>query len=839
MMKNILLYCLFGFFFLTEICSQDVVKPNVIIFYADDLGWQDTELDYVGGKPVFAETPNLLSLAAEGAQFSQAYSPAPTCAPSRASLLSGRHPIKTKLTQVSGGRLPGLTNNQSHNKLISPFYPRRLAVEETTIAEALSPAGYVSAQIGKWHIAGANDFPLAIDQGFNEQSTSRGMHRNMGDRWTGYATDTIGDPYQIDTDGRPYDDVTEDALTFMEENKSEPFFMYMAHWLVHTPIQTRDLSLLTYYCDKLGIPVPTEDTDITTGGHTNPYYGAMIGTLDWSLGKVVNYLKATDDPRHPGKKLFETTYIIFSSDNGASEMDGDEIVTDNFPLDLGKTSAKEGGVRVPLIITGPDIPVNQFDNVVNGLDFYPTILSLTGTMVADNISDDLDGADLSSLLKEESNIVVDADGNERKDLFWHYPHGGDGTMRSSIRSGAYKLYKVYGQAGTFYEAFQLYNSNGTSNDIEEMINVIDAMPDAIKDELIAKLEMFISHDNTRFPTWNPDYSEPDAPLPNQLLVPAVTSVSYNQDTNMATATVANSSGEAAIAFASLLYKVNSAAERDEWFESLETTINGNTITAEVPEDATAIVFHMIDENNFLVLSEEFEILKVAEIVLNTVDAEQKFEPESDDVFAELLGGTRVANAYVQMTTEGGGDGYIANVRSRAGTSVECVKISFRVRSKAGDTASFDVTVGGETQSFEYMSTSDGDDVFYEFDTPITFTDEIQAMEFLVTGLINSDAGTTPRFRNYDVTFHLDLSTVGLGNLENVNDLKVFPNPVKGIFSLSEPVKSGVLYNLNGAKTFEFASQFRDINISSLDTGVYLLKVTLIDGSEKTFKILKE
>ena len=102
--------------------------------------------------------------------------------------------------------------------------------------------------------------------------------------------------------------------------------------------------------------MPTSDIDVTTGGQSNPYYGAMIATMDWSLGKVVDYLKATDDPRNPGKKLFETTYIIFSSDNGASEMDGDEIVTDNFPLDEGKTSAKEGGVRVPLVITGPDIP---------------------------------------------------------------------------------------------------------------------------------------------------------------------------------------------------------------------------------------------------------------------------------------------------------------------------------------------------------------------------------------------------------------------------------------------------------------------------------------------------
>lgn len=818
--------------------GQDFVKPNVIIFYADDLGWQDTELDYVGGSAVFAETPNMLSLAAEGAQFSQAYSPAPTCTPSRGGLLSGRYPAQTKLTQVAGGELPALKIAQAANKLIGPFFPGRMDENEYTIAEALAPAGYVTGHIGKWHVDGANGFPVGVHQGFDDQVTSRGMHRNMGDRFTGYATADEGDPYMIDTDGRPFDEVTEGALEFMEANKSEPFFMYMATWLVHTPIQTRDIALLTYYCDKLGIDVPTEDIDFTTGGQSNPYYGAMIATLDWSLGKVVDYLKATDDPRNPGFKLFETTYIIFSSDNGASEMDGNEIVTDNFPLDLGKTSAKEGGVRVPLIITGPDIPVNQFDNVASGLDFYPTILSLTGTTVADNIFDDLDGADLSPLLKEESAIVTDVNGNERSDLFWHYPHGSDGIMRSSIRSGAYKLYKVYGEAGNFFEAFQLYNGDGSNNDLEEMIDVIDQMPVFVKDEMIAKLEAFLTENDARLPTWNPDYDEDDGPLPNQLLVPDVTSVTFNQGTNLAAATIANSSGEAAISHGYLLYKEVGANE--EWFEAGPVTVNDNIVTAEVPESATAIVFNLIDENNFLVLSDEFEIFIVPEIVLNTVDDEQQFEPESAEIYAELLGGATANPAFIQMTTEGGGDGYITNVRSISGTSVECEKVSFRLRSKAGDTVNFDVTIGEETQSFEYTSTSDTDDVFYEFDAPITFTDETQELELLVTGLTNSDAGTTPRFRNYHVTFHLDLTTVGLEDLESsIQDIKVFPNPVKEIFSLSESVESGVLYNLYGAKTFEFTSQFRDIDISSLNTGLYLLQVTLRDGSKKTLKLLKE
>ncbi len=92
----------------------------------------------------------------------------------------------------------------------------------------------------------------------------------MGDRSVDFATDAVDDPYRLDADGRPYDAVTELALDFMDDNKEEPFFLYMAHWLVHSPIQTRDLALLEYYCDKLGIPVPTTDANITTPGQTNP-----------------------------------------------------------------------------------------------------------------------------------------------------------------------------------------------------------------------------------------------------------------------------------------------------------------------------------------------------------------------------------------------------------------------------------------------------------------------------------------------------------------------------------------------------------------------------------------
>jgi hypothetical protein len=215
-----------------------------------------------------------------------------------------------------------------------------------------------------------------------------------------------------------------------------------------------------------------------------------------------------------------------------------------------------------------------------------------------------------------------------------------------------------------------------------------------------------------------------------------------------------------------------------------------------------------------------------------------FEPESTDVYGELVGNTIVRPAFLQMITEGGQDGVNFNVA--ATESVDCVKIAFRTRSKAGDTANFDITVGGVTQSFEYISTSDTNDEIFEFNTPITFTETTQSLEFLLTGLTNSDASTTPRFRIYDVTFHLDLSSLGVDDVEdNLQDLKVFPNPAKGVFSLSKDVESGILYNLYGSKSLEFKGQSQNIDISSLKPGLYFLQVRDNNGSKKTLKLLKK
>ena len=240
----------------------------------------------------------------------------------------------------------------------------------------------------------------------------------------------------------------------------------MWHWMVHWPVLTRNGELLEYYCDKMGQPFPPTSTagDMTLPGQQNPYFASMVTTIDWSLGRVMDYLKNTDDPRNPGKKLIETTYIFFSSDNGGAEQKAKETISDNFPLKYGKTNTEEGGVRVPMVVAGPGVTKSsRFDGLVNQLDYFPTILKVTASSIAPEQKKLLSGADISGVLTGASEKIVNTEGKERTHLFWHYPHGG-GSMKSSIRQGDFKLYQ-HAQAGS-YELYRLYQ-DGARNDLEE------------------------------------------------------------------------------------------------------------------------------------------------------------------------------------------------------------------------------------------------------------------------------------------------------------------------------------------------------------------------------------
>ena len=434
--------------------------PNVVLIYVDDLGWRD--LGVMGSQ--YYETPHLDALARDGMRFTHAYSNAPNCAPARASLLSGqyqpRHGVYTVGTSERGdARL---------RQLVPVDNQTELALEITTIPEALAASGYVSAHVGKWHLGGSEFLP--DKQGFD---------------WT-VAGDQFGSPpsyfYPYLRDGRTLPDLTDgqvgeyltdrltdEAIDFIETHHEVPFFLYLSHYGVHTPIQGKP-ELVQYYTEKAG-----------TDGHSNPTYAAMIHSVDTSVGRILEVL---DD-----LELADRTIVIFFSDNG-----GFGPVTSMAPLRGSKGMLYEGGIRVPLVVRWPTVvPANTVsDEPVIGLDMFPTILDLTGTPSPEGQV--LDGVSLLPLLSRRETLA-------QRDLFWHFPaylQADDSiagpwrtTPASAVRRGNYKLI-------TFFEdgRNELYN---LADDLNESHDLSAHMP-AQTTELHTALEQWWRDTGAWLPT---------------------------------------------------------------------------------------------------------------------------------------------------------------------------------------------------------------------------------------------------------------------------------------------------------------------------------------------------
>ena len=600
--------------------KDNLIKPNIIIFYADDLGWQDVQLNDLD-EPCAWETPNIVKLAKESLNFTNAYSAAPTCAPSRCSILTGLHPAKTTVTNVDGGNVP---KSDKGSAFISPFFPEGLTPEHFTIAEALKMNGYRTGHVGKWH-AGALEIQKSTNQGFDFAHESRGAHqgpKGEKNRVNDFATHDKKDPYRLSDEkyypftkespngiSYPYDAVTENALKFITDNKKEPFFLYLAHWMVHYPIHSKNKELLQYYCDKLGVPFPKEDIPMTKGGQNNPYFGAMVTTLDWSLGRVIDLLKKTEDPRNPGKKLYETTYIFFSSDNGGAESRRDEIMSDNAPLDKGKKYTEEGGIRVPMLVYGPNIPKEKTKDVlINQLDYFPTILSLTDSKIPAKYTADFDGLDISKVLLNNEDIVKKADGKPREDLWWHYPYGMDKQNQSAIRSGDYKLYKKFDK-GT-YVLHRLYK-DGKRFDLEEKYDIAKKEPKIVA-ELSSKLEKYLKDYNAQLPYRSIEGTKDAAEKEKVAAVPVIIGDSF--DSNSRKASIQLEKGKSKVIESYALIKIGDPAVDKNGKKTkgkLATTYiqvpvvaanNGLDFTFNVPKDAQEYIFILIDENRFMVKS---------------------------------------------------------------------------------------------------------------------------------------------------------------------------------------------------------------------------------------------
>lgn len=574
--------------------AADAPKPNVVLILADDLGWQDVGC-YDIDAPSPMETPNIDRLAGKGALFRQGYSPAPTCAPTRCAIMSGRHPAALQKTHVVGGNPPTPYSRLQH-PVMDPWYRGRLETDEVTVAEALQKNGYATGHVGKWHMAiDHHAFPQPEDQGFDFTSNHLGESAAMKPhRLTGFATTAADDPYQLDKDGFPKDQVTLDAIKFMQESKDRPFFLYYAAWLVHTPIHSRSRELLEKYCRKLGVEFPTDPEGWPLEGQNNPYYCAMVEMFDHYVGQLIEYLETTDDPRNPGHKLIDNTYVILTSDNGGMEQHPGEVITDNHPLDKGKINAKEGGVRVPFLISGPGIPAGrESDVMVNGLDFYPTILTWTGTAKPDE--QHLDGCDLSGLLAkapEDAALVKEKDGSRRDTMVWHFPHGV--AQQSTIRRDGWKYIANHypGRAPELYRLCADGAGNGERIDIEEAKNLAEKMPEKAA-EMKAELDRRLAAMKASFPYFNPRYQ---GKLPHKESV--CTPVEHGRDGPRVWARFKENGAK--VTKAQLAYTRNGGTPVEEWHVAPARIEGDRAVVDALPDGTTHYVFNFIDENNFLV-----------------------------------------------------------------------------------------------------------------------------------------------------------------------------------------------------------------------------------------------
>ncbi len=442
-------------------------QPNVIVILADDLGW--TDLACFGSD--FYETTHLDALAADGMKFTQNYSACTVCSPTRAALLTGKYPARLHITDWIPGQMP------DNPKLLVPDWTKYLPHDEITLAEVFKSAGYATATIGKWHLGTQPFYPETQGFEFNIAGTDKA------------APPSFHAPWKIPTisEGKEGEYITDrlaaEAVKFIEQTREKPFFLYLPHFAVHTPIQGR-ADLVAKYLAKLQ----------PHHRHRNIEYAAMVESLDTAVGSVLSKLKDL--------KLDDRTIVVFTSDNGGRIT---QETTTNVPLRFGKASAYEGGVRVPLIIRWPGViqPGRVSDAPVITMDLYPTVLEVAGVANLKSNSSTgesgKDGMSLVPLLRQSGELP-------KRDLFWHYPHHQHyqlgGTMPyAAIRSGDYKLIEFFNDMHV-----ELYH---LVDDIGEERDLANSQPERVN-ELRSRLHVWRSQVGAQMPTANPNY-DPSKP----------------------------------------------------------------------------------------------------------------------------------------------------------------------------------------------------------------------------------------------------------------------------------------------------------------------------------------
>jgi arylsulfatase A-like enzyme len=486
-------------------------KPNIVLFLVDDLGWQDTsEPFYVRRTPLNDryKTPNFERLARRGVKFTQAYACC-VCSPTRVSLMTGMSAARHRVTnwtlrrnEATDAVHPTLDLPAWNVNGMCPVPGVERTAYATPLPALLREAGYATIHCGKAHL-GAVGTPAAdpCSIGFDVNIAGHaagapgsylGVH-DFSSEWR--KGDRVWDVPGLDAyhgqDVFLTEVLTREAIKALEAPIAarRPFFLYMSHYAVHTPIE-EDKRFIQRYLDAGLDPIEAK-------------YAALVEGVDKSLGDILDFLDR--------RGLTESTIVLLMSDNGglSAEGRGGEPNTHNRPLSSGKGSAHEGGIREPMIVRWPGVtrPDTICATPVIIEDFFPTILEMAGVRSPRTVQT-VDGRSFVPLLRgSEAAAVAGAD----RPLFWHFPNHwgpkGPGIgASSSVRKGDWKL--IYYHADRSFELFNL------AEDIGEAHNLASARPDKIE-ELAAVLTAYLKSVDAQMPV--DKASRKPVPYPSEAL----------------------------------------------------------------------------------------------------------------------------------------------------------------------------------------------------------------------------------------------------------------------------------------------------------------------------------
>lgn len=410
-------------------------RPNIIFILADDLGYCD--LACYGNQ--YIQTPNIDQLAATGTSFTQAYAGSGISSPSRCSLMTGRNSGNTTIRDnfcVEGG-IEGFKGKNKIRRM-------HLLPNDTTLATVLSAAGYRTCLVNKWHLDGFNPEATPLNRGFHEFygwliSTAHSNDPYYYPYWR-FNNDKLENIKENEGDKRikhNTDISTDDAIKFIQRNKENPFFLYLAYDAPHEPYNMEE----TAWYDE-------EEWDMNT-----KRYASLVTHMDQAIGRLVAELDRLG--------LRENTVIIFASDNGAAKQAPLDILGCKGTLKGMKGTLYEGGIRVPFIVNQPGkVAVQKLDNIVYFPDVMPTLAAIA--QATDKLPTRRNGINLLPLLHGES---LETD---NRMLYWEFP----GKQRAA-RKGDWKAVTVKKDA-----PLELYN---IKEDMTESVNLADKYPEIVKE----------------------------------------------------------------------------------------------------------------------------------------------------------------------------------------------------------------------------------------------------------------------------------------------------------------------------------------------------------------------